>query len=69
MLQRLTQMWPSLLGRRESSDEDESEALLGADEAVDDMEDLLKVNEAEVLATFKNLSWTRVITVDGYEAP
>ena len=58
MLQRLTQMWPSLLRRRESSDEDESEALLDADDAVEDTDNLLRVNEAEILATHKNLYWT-----------
>ena len=39
-------------------DEEESEALLGADDVEEETDNLLRVNEADLLSTHRNLYWT-----------
>ena len=39
-------------------DEEESEALLGADDVEEETDNLLRVNEVDLLTTHRNLYWT-----------
>ena len=59
MINKLTTIWPNLLGRRQRGHDDEEEPLL-VDE--DQMEEL----EQSMLKTFKNQYWTRLIRVEDF---
>ena len=58
-MRRLTQLWPGLISRnRNDIDEDEQPLLI----------DENQINELEqsILETYKNLYWTRLITMDDF---
>ena len=59
MINKLTKIWPNLLGKRPRGRDEEEEPLL-VDE--DQMEEL----EQSMLKTFKNQYWTRLIRVEDF---
>ena len=59
MINKLTKIWPNLLGKRPRQRNEEEEPLL-VDE--DQMEEL----EQSMLKTFKNQYWTRLIRVEDF---
>ena len=59
MINKLTKIWPNLLGKRPRRRDEEEEPLL-VDE--DQMEEL----EQSMLKTFKNQYWTRLIRVEDF---
>ena len=59
MLNKLTKIWPNLLGRRQQGREDEEEPLLVDEDQMDEL-------EQSTLKVFKNQYWTRLITVEDF---
>ena len=68
MLQRLEDMWPDFLRRvRGDGDGVEQDGQI-EDNSGNASDDELKVDEAKLLENYKNVNWTRVIAVQGFEA-
>ena len=67
MLRRLTDLWPNMLRRQEDGDEEEREALLSEAELPPEDGDRLQVDEAQLLADYRNTYWTRLMVLEDYE--
>ena len=60
MLQKITDLWPSLLRQ-------ERNLLPDGDDPVDDGPEELPEGDEDIAVAFKNLRWTRVIDLQDYE--
>ena len=67
MIQRITELWPNLLRRGRAEQSDAEEPLLGRSDDSEDSGMALRVDEAQLLQDYRNLWWTRLITVEGFE--
>lgn len=68
MLQKLEDMWPDFLRRvRGDGDGAEQDGQI-EDNSGNASDDELRVDEAKLLENYKNVNWTRVIAVQGFEA-
>ena len=77
MIKKITDLWPNLIRRITQTDEQEADRGddPGSDDEGSDREGLLRednmpivrqagaVDEEEILSSFKNLYWTRLITI------
>ena len=74
MLRRITTIWPNLVRRVRFADDDDQRPLLaqeGENAANPDPADangLLRVDEDQLLADYRLLSWTRLMQIQDYES-
>ena len=67
MLQRITDLWPSLLRHGQNMDSDGSEGELANSDDEQESRATLRVDAGQVQKDYKNLYWTRMIRVENYE--
>ena len=67
MLQRITDLWPSLLRNAQHMDSDGSEGELANSDDQQDSRVTLRVDPGQIQKEYKNLYWTRMIKVENYE--
>lgn len=67
MMRRITEIWPTLLrrggqdiGEERHAEESDEQGLLSQDQSQERADE-------EILEYFKNLYWTRLMQIDGYE--
>ena len=66
MLQRITDLWPNLLGAVRVHDEGEEEGEENQGNSSSSEEDLLKIDEQQLLEFYNHLYWTRLISLEDY---
>ena len=67
MLQKITEMWPSLLRGAHNDREEAEQTDLAEPEDENEDEVNIRVDEAQVMEDYKNLYWSRLIAVDGFQ--
>ena len=70
MLQRITDLWPTLLRQGGAIVDEEQQSNLqgdGEDQESSDESGGLTVDEDQVLVDFNNLYWTRLMRIENYE--
>ena len=65
-MQRITTVWPNLLRRVVGRGNEGEQPLLQSDGS-DAEDNILQINEDQLLADYRLLSWTRLIQTDGFE--
>lgn len=68
MLQRITDLWPSLYRRIDPPDNDAEEPLLAAQEEEEGDGRAHAVDEDKLLFDYHNLFWSRLMKIQDYEA-
>ena len=66
MLQRITDLWPTLLRRRNAGQSDSDEPRQDPEEGQEDGGTSVRVDEAELLADYRLTYWTGLIRVEGF---
>ena len=67
MLQRITDLWPSLLRNAQALASDGSEGEDASEDGLEEDKLDLRVDECQAQKEYKNLYWTRMIRVENYE--
>ena len=67
MLRRLTDLWPNLLRSSQRDQSDDEAPLLDEEAESDRGEDGLEIDEEQLLEDYRNLYWTRLMTIEDYE--
>ena len=67
MLQRITDLWPNLLGAVREHDEGDEEGEGNQEDGSSSEEDLLKIDEQQLQEYYNHLYWTRLIPVEDYQ--
>ena len=68
MLQKITDLWPTLLGRSGVDQSDTEEPLLSQIDDPANGDGMLQMDEDLMLIAYKNLYWTRLFAADNFEA-
>ena len=68
MLQKITELWPNLLRRAHDEPSELEEPLFQSDNEHQEEGSSQQIDEDQLLIDYKNLYWTRLITIDPYES-
>ena len=68
MLRPITDLWPNLLRPGGAEQSEEEEPLLASQEDEPDDDDAIQVDERQIIEEYRNLCWTRVVSVQNFSA-
>ena len=67
MLQKITELWPGLVRYVQAEDDADSQEHNDDSDHIEEVDDAVVFDEEQLLLNYKNLYWSRLMSIDEYE--